>query len=660
VAKRQSALGGVAKEEGALIMDNTEKSLRKIRAVFFCCSSMVFLFCALMAFLPEMQEAFISFYEKNILERTLRNVQKWRNFLTYVGCLGMTISGLLALCLILDKNLKICRFLHHGLTVDMALACKNLLARIPPYASMSFLIILIGCNIVYGFHTINYQWGNHEWQTLLYPCGLVGTLATGRYFDSLIHFFLFSGWRFLPVISNLFGFFFYSLAAVMLCAYWKIPKHTGLYAITGLTFVTQPYLLNWLFFASGLCTHVTAPFFILAAFFVCEKIPKQNRIRGWLYFVLGAFLFWFAIGTYPVTIATIAVIFLGRFLVCFLESEDLLKTFIKRLPPVCSIVAAVLLHLVTVMLLKHKGFMLGNDNYMTAMLRPGEIPGRVLHIIQKAFTYLVYYTEPFFESRFTLLWSALLVLSVGTTGSLILGSGKPAKKRVLNVALFGVIYVACLLASFLSNFITATDTLNHPRVDFFGIAFFHILILALLFRQNRNSMTNIALVLSVVLIWTSSIQDFNAQKIWKFGFEAEKMQWARIIDRIETTPLFDNDKDYRVVLLGTTEPYRPYFYEGSLGRDSMVVRRAYMQDWNPGQIYALQHYTRHGKKGVWKQVEDKDLPDIAPLIKEELHNADVWPSPLSVQIKDDVIVIVLSKTELDTARALAGKQGFTP
>jgi hypothetical protein len=293
---------------------------------------------------------------------------------------------------------------------------------------------------------------------------------------------------------------------------------------------------------------------------------------------------------------------------------------------------------------------------MTTTLGLRDMPLRLAEIAKASFGYLLDYKRPFFPRSFTLIFTGLLLVLVSAVCVKIIRAKIPFSTRLIDVLLFIVFCYAALIFSFASNFITKTDTLFWPRIDFFGIAYFHIFILAVLFKQRNKFVKNISLLSCFVLIYVCAISAFYAMKVWKLGFDAEKMEWNRIIARIEMTAGYQDDKDYQVIILGSTRAYRPYFYDGKYHQDDMLDH-SYMPPWaSEWKVRVFYAYTVHSKNGIWLQIDlDSQPGEFKKLIAkmpDEIENAEAWPSLKSIFIKDDLMLIALNQAELDRVKQL--------
>jgi hypothetical protein len=606
---------------------------------------------------PAIREMIIDFGE--IYVRRALTHPVWHERMAEWAYAGLAFSLLLA-ALVVAFIKDLFKAIDCFLQRDLVELIGQSWSRVPPLYKKSFCVVFLGLNIVFALHTATFMIGNHDWGLLFSRSPFVGELAIGRYFYNLFSFVMLNG-RFLPVLTNLVNFLFFSLAAVMLCSYWKLPKSLPVYSVTGLLFVLQPYTIARMYGMGG-GYYMILPFFVLAGFFLGDKAAGQDSRARRLGFVLLATLsFWFALGTYSVVVSTIAVVFIGRFVVEYVSEEKppgILKMAAAHVWTIIAIVVALCFHIVVIVHLMETG-RLDLDSYMTETIGVRDIPSRFVEIVRASFGYLYEYKVPFFPRAFTLLFTALFVISLAAVSLKIFCSRVPVKTRFLNTAVFIVLFYAALFFSFTSNLITNTNIFFMARVDFFGIAYFHILIAAVLFCQPVGLQRNISLLFCAVLIYISAISDFYAMKVWKLGFEAEKMEWNRIIARIETTDNYQDDKDYRLVILGSTRAYRPYFYDGKYNQEDLLDW-PYMAPWGSQPVRLLYAYTGHSRDGVWRQVEPGSEPlEFAACIRAvsgEIHEVEAWPSQKSIFVKDDIMLIALDKAELDRIKAELNKE----
>lgn len=534
---------------------------------------------------------------------------------------------------------------------------------IPNHVKKSFLIIFISMIVVFSFFLINYIPGREDWGALLERSPLFGwEVVQGRYFTKFLTFFLFDGNMGLPILNRIFSFFLLSLSSVMLCMYWKLPKRTIVFSLVGLSLVLQPYILAWFFYLIGGEIFLTLPFFVMSGFFLCEKAAN---FQSWhkLLLLIGAVLsFWFVLGIYPVIINTIAVVFFGGLLIDFISSKDknLRQLISYKISTVSAITIGMALHYVVILWLQHKNILV--NEYNSGIISMSEVPFRCFLIIKTVLKYLSSYNLPFFSQVFTSMWTFLLFLSIGSIVYKFTQEKNEYGKRFFNIMLMMLFLFITLFVSFFTNLISNITMFYVARTDFFGIAFFHVFILTMLFNLHihRVIIKNIIFLCCVSILFVCVVQDFRAQKIWYSGFEIEKQQWMRIINRIETTPKFEADKTYKVLILGTTLPYRPFFYTYRKTRKLMesgeLLNFPFMASWGTSNLDPLNYYSAYGLRGKWRQIPSDWSPEefkmAAESVKEEIFKAEPWPASSSVQIKDDIILVVLDKNDLEKTKSL--------
>jgi hypothetical protein len=557
------------------------------------------------------------------------------------------ISTLLFLVLFLLAD-PVRRFL---LDKDWIVCIKQIWLKIPSLYKKSFLIIFVGLNVVFLFNTVTYVIGDHDWMGVLSSRErLEGSSSNvGRYFYTFINFFFLDGYMNLPVAQNLLRFTFLSLSAVLLCYYWKLPKSCFLYSLIGLLFVLQPYVLESVCLWTNNFSYLY--FFVLVGFICCDNVIRQN---GWvkrvLLFMCSIISLWFSIGSYAPVVSTMAIVLLGRISIDFIFS-DKNKVGIKDIlySPILSISAVVsvcLIHGGVCLYLEKVGIL--TSSYMTELLKFSDIPHRVLDILKCIPDYLLNYSLPFFPTSFTYLFTILFFMALVVSTIKCFEDSVSFRKKLLTVSIVVVMFFLILLACFLSSYITKINLLYASRIDFFGMMCFHIFIVVIIFNQRIKFVKNIALVICIVLVQISAVQDFYAQKIWKLSFDAEKGQWQRIISRIETMPDYRDTKDYRVLMLGTTRSYGEFFYtSGTKCERGGFIFIPHVATWYDYAILPFLVYTCHSKYGVWRQVHTNDeYNKLIKVMSEEIKNAEVFPSSKSIAIKDDIMLVVLDEKEL--------------
>ena len=125
---------------------------------------------------------------------------------------------------------------------------------INPLYRHTFWIVFVAMNLVFGFHTVQFLWGNHDWDYITLDKVGMWVDNEGRYTQQIISIFL-QGGKVLPILNNVLSFIGLALTSVLLCAYFNVQRKLWIWAIIGLVLTLQPFTLARLYFifqASGL------------------------------------------------------------------------------------------------------------------------------------------------------------------------------------------------------------------------------------------------------------------------------------------------------------------------------------------------------------------------------------------------------------------------
>ncbi|MGX3043892.1 glucosyltransferase domain-containing protein [Helicobacter sp. T3_23-1056] len=147
--------------------------------------------------------------------------------------------------------------------------------NINPLYRHSFWIVFVACNVVFGFHTVQFLWGNHDWYRMLYNNGIFSNVYEGRYTQGLIK--IIQGEQLLPILNNVISFAFLAFASVWLCIYLNIQRKLWIWASIGLLLTLQPFTLAKMYYAY----QITCDFFAVAigilGFILAKKAGESNQ-----------------------------------------------------------------------------------------------------------------------------------------------------------------------------------------------------------------------------------------------------------------------------------------------------------------------------------------------------------------------------------------------
>lgn len=526
-----------------------------------------------------------------------------------------------------------------------------------PVYRHSFWTVFIILNIVFGFHTINYMSGNHDWYYLLYKTPWNEDIYMGRYGSHLIKTLLFNG-QYIPILTNLFAFAGLSLTAVLLGIYWKLPKKTSVFVLCGLILSVQPFTLEWLYYILGLPDFFIAPAFIAAAFLLAEK-SAGKKLAGKAVLNLTAICFFnFAISVYPSMINTIAVIFMGRLLSDSIRWNGT-KQKAKELYAVhrfvlADIVFSACLYKAALLFLAKKNI-LSETMYTIQGLSLNQIPDRIIECFKASFQQMYYYQFPFMPNSITEIFLVLFMLLV----FYLLFFNLPAGNKYSGIYVRGLrilLLAGTLVATKSAAALAEKQIFFEPRIDIFGLVYFRVLIVGLLFSASFRFFQNITLVAGTAVIFLSSVNDLYAQRVWKSGFEAEKMLWNRMLMRLDDQKNFDPTKKYSLIQIGFSSGLRKKYYIPQPNElfSAGLLSHSYDPAWIPFRapqyFYPTTFISSH-----WNSFHSKDNPDYqAALIRLKnggiLDKAEVWPRLNSLIIYEDIILFVADQKELENIR----------
>jgi hypothetical protein len=360
-----------------------------------------------------------------------------------------------------------------------------------------------------------------------------------------------------------------------------------------------------------------------------------------------------------------AVVFLGRLIIDIFLDWDVSFEGIKNILnkhkwTIITVVIGIILFQGILLLLEYLGFM--HSSYHTGKTAFIDLPARFIKVADAAFTTLWRYRVAFFPDALIRLFAVVFYASFFIAAFNILKDKRLNGIKRITVKIITIFFLMTLIVILAKTAAIISDEyapLIEPRILFFGDAFLHIFPIALLFIQKFRLPKNLMIIVCLVLINMCLIQDALISKVWKFGFEAEKMAWNRIAATIETNSKFSKNKKYELIIIGKFPSYRPYYYGGNKKSGGDILNDGYASI-HPISAFSFffpelkigskfnvvnqfQQYLkrRNGDKRYESALKAFEY------MKKEISNAQVWPSPNSILIKDNVIIIVFSQEDLN-------------
>ena len=507
----------------------------------------------------------------------------------------------------------------------------------------SFWIIFGFLCFAFGFHTICFMWGNHDWWLV------EGTTLPweGRAFEGRYAVYLFKkiflNNTYLPLLYDFITFVILSLNAILLCIYWKLKKKVIYFVLCGLILTMQPFTLAMLFYIHMGPEVFMGITFVILALIISEKIisEKNSLITKIILSLLSITLINLSLAMYPVLINTIAVVLVGRIFIQSLDWNGSKEQFKICFRPYLVSITNIVLGILSYKIMVSYAIETNLDRYNTQILPLNELQERLLVLLKQSFNHLYDYGYPFISQGALWVFSAFFFLLFIYSCS----KGTPRQKACRLFLLLSSLFttqVAMLIANYY---------MEDPRIELFGLVFFQTLIAVCVFTQFKD-LRNISVIIFSSIVFMFLINDLDCLRVWKLGFDAEKMLWNRITMRLENNPEFNVKKKYNILFVGKTtdDSMRIKFYNNE--KTSVPSDELLYFSYNLSKLESLAFYypvnfisqyfspEMQDKKAYYEQL--KRLYDAGILDK-----AKAWPDENGLIVWDDIILYVTDEKILE-------------
>lgn len=548
---------------------------------------------------------------------------------------------------------KVVDFLKRNWLEDI----KNFYLGVNPVYRQSFWILFIITNIVFGFHTINFLWGNHDWDSLIAGKTYASSFWEGRYGAWIVSEILTYN-QYLPIISALWAFAALSLSAVLLAIYWRVPQKISYFVIFGLILNITPYTLPWLWYAHWTVNIFFGRLFIVAGFILSDKYSKgtlKQKVWGNL---LSILLLNFSLGIYPSFIGTLPIVFIGRVLVDMLDWNTIRQGIREHVKSytfiIFNILMASVIYKVALEWMKYKGAI--REGFYNMQTTPiAEIPLKILTCIKAAWTQFTDFSIPFYPDILTKLFLILAIIFV-------LQITVFSKKSFIMKVSILVMFAASLFLTKVVAILSSVDSVIFlTRVDFCGYVLFNALIIALCLNIG-GILQNIKILIGCLIIYLFTVNDLHQLRTWKMGFESEKMMWNRVVERINKHQLFNYNSKYTYIQIGDWKPERVQFVNKNekmmRTNDADLLNYSFTPRWAPFTTIAF--YSHYNIKKYFR-VSDFTNPEYMSVLKHLnnaglLENAKAWPAENSIIVYEDIILVVTDEKDLQKAKNILQKE----
>lgn len=449
----------------------------------------------------------------------------------------------------------------------------------------AFFTAFIVLNLIFLYHGAQFLFGDHDWRYLKEGITLGAGLFEAR-FTQFIPINILSRGEIYPIINNLLGFAGFSLGTALLARYWNLPHHKKQYALFALFCAITPYILSFMYFAFLIVPVLGWNAFIIGSLVISEKEEKFSFSRTFFAIVLIIM----ALGGYPPVINLIAVVISIKLLnnALHLSSQTGLKDFVIEQFKLykwtlLNIILGIIGYKLCLFGLEQTGAV--NTSYYNLQTTPIAEWGNKFILVSQDVLRQFIVTLPFITTGYKTLTALLVILGLCLIIKRLADKATPVSQKFIIFALTIICLYAPLVTLFISTSLAETEF--SPRIDFFGLMYLYAGFFALI--QSVSSSTqffkNLGTLLAVAVIFVSANNLFEAEKVWKLGFDSEMKLFRRAGARFMSSQAFSLDQKYIMVQGGVTS-YRPRFYHETYDiKSDDLLNISYVPTLNPGVMW---------------------------------------------------------------------------
>lgn len=265
----------------------------------------------------------------------------------------------------------------------------------------AFWIAFALVNLAFLFYTVNFMFGDHDWNYVRGASAWNEGAFEGRPLHFVLQAVLFDG-QVLPFLNSLFSFAALVLGYILLARYWQVPLTTFNYALFAVFAAVLPYTLVWLYYAKDMLINLSLPLVCVASLLAASAAISSKR--PWLH-VPAMALMLFAFASYAAVINFYAVCLLGSAFFAYAAGKPFWTAVREKTLPALDILAALVLY---------KGmlaFSVLTSSYNTRIISWDYLPQKLLETCSAMFMQFVT-PLPFMEYKYKLLLLAFCLLGL--------------------------------------------------------------------------------------------------------------------------------------------------------------------------------------------------------------------------------------------------------
>lgn len=493
----------------------------------------------------------------------------------------------------------------------------------------TWLISYVLINLTFLYHSLNFMWGNHDVEFIKNKLSLTSGLFEGR-FTQFIPYCLLTDGQILPIINNLLGFAFLTIALWLLAKYWRLPQNTLTTVLFITFFATLPYTLSWLYFTFITISCLVWVFFIILGLYFSSYIYREKHKLALTLF--ATLCFYLPLGGYPPVINTIFVCLCAEITITYAYCKTSIKEIIKiHKYTLLNILLAAILFKLTLWYIQPENVY----NLETTPLL--EIPQKILSVIKISFQQFIL-SLPYMEKNYKLMLCVLLIISFTT---ILICSPDTKHRLIITVLIF-----ITILSAAATTLLVTPHTEYVARIDFYGLAFIYLFAAAILIHAKPPLAKSIFLIFMLILIPWNIINDYRAQKNWQQGFDAEFQILADISERIENHPQFNPNRTYKFYQIGDISLRHNYYQNHYEYPEPFLLSLPYLAMWQGANL--IQYYSPYNFIDKNQYIQPSDItPEVYNFIMQQ---AQPWPHQNSVYINNQIILVIYNHAGLTDFR----------
>jgi len=495
----------------------------------------------------------------------------------------------------------------------------------------AFFASFIALNLIFIYHGAAFLFGDHDWKYLKNGISLNAGLFEGR-FSQFILINLLSQGEILPIVNNVLGFTFFSLGVAGLGRYWLLPQNKRSWIIFALFTAVTPYILSFMYFAFIVAPVLSWNAFIVAALLISERESKFSFLKS----ASSILLITLALGGYPAVINLIATAFAVRLLIAVCHEKSSFREVFKRYKwTVINIILGIIVYKICLIILTKTGAI--NSDYYNLQTTPFKEWGSKFLLICKDLFLEFTTTLPFIGAPYK---AAISIISL--LGLVIILKGQKSR-RMIGILLFLAVFLAGMITLFLSTSIRETEF--SPRIDFFGFMYGISGILAFILKSEHKIIKNLSYLIATYCIIINAHTLFEAQKVWKLGFDAELSLYKRVGQRFQTDEMFNQYGHYIIVQSGMPTLRKRFYHDRYRRSSDDLLDISYVPTMASGVMWNYYGIYEYADSTSYAYTFRPDADFI-----EKLQNAQAYPKEGSVAVGGYWILLLMNNDGLAALR----------